>query len=422
MELKKYLGDTEMCCRCSCCKFIPLQKIMGEDYSYVCPSVARYNFHHYSGGGRLNIIDAAIKRGPDYSAMILDSIKNCQLCGACGVSCNYAMNMEVNEPIQEFRIQSVKDGHTVAALDQAVSGLRSRNAMVPGDAAKRGDWAQGLNLKDFTAEPVEVIYHAGCQTSFNRDLWKLARATAGLLRKAGVDFGIGGAREICCAGRAYQMGYEEDFLVQARESMENIRKSGANVLVTGCADCYQAFKVLYEKIHLRGGLEVLHTSEYFARLLADGRLQPSKSVELTVTYHDPCRLGRLGEPWVHWEGTKIPGPAFIFDPQRPYRTGAHGVYESPRDVLRGIPGLRLNEMVRIKEYAWCCGSGGGVSEANPEYALWTAEARIDEAESTGAEALVTSCPWCEKIFDQVVRERGSSLQILDLVELLDKAV
>jgi Fe-S oxidoreductase len=422
MGLEQYQGDMGMCCRCSACKFIPMQKIKGSDYSYACPSIAKYNFHAYSAGGRMNIGSAALKNGFNYSPKVMDVVKNCQICGACGVSCNFAMDMEVTEPIQEFRIQSVRDGHTVDALDKTIENLKNLNTMVPGSPAKRGDWAKGLNLKDIAKDKVDVVYHVGCLTSFNKDMWKLAQGTAKLLQKAGVNFGIGGANEICCGGRAYQMGYEQDFLNQAKKNMELIKKSGAKTLVTGCADGYNAFKVLYDKYNLKGDLEVLHTAEFLARLISEGKLKPTKRLDLSVTYHDPCRLGRLGEPWIHWSGKKIPGDRFVFDPPKTYRRGTNGVYEPPRDVLKSIPGIKFTEMVRIKEYAWCCGAGGGVNESNPEFATWTAQKRLDEAVSTGSEALVTACPWCEKTFNEAIKASGSNLKVYDIVELVEKAI
>lgn len=422
MGLEQYLGDMNVCCRCSMCKFIPMQKIDGLDYSYVCPSIAKYNFHTYSAGGRLNVGAAMLQNGFNYTDKIKDIIKNCQMCGACDTSCKYGMDMEVLEPIQEFRIKSVEDGQTVAALDKTIENLKYQETMVSGNTANRGDWAKGLNLKDFTQEKVDVIYYAGCQTSFNQDMWKLARSTAKLLQKAGVNFGIGGAKEICCGGRAYQMGYKQDFLDQAKKNMELIKKSGAKTLVTGCADCYQALKVLYEQFNLRGDLEMLHTTEYFDRLIKEGKLKPTKKVDLTVTYHDPCHLGRMSEPYVHWSGKKLPGDRFVFDPPRPYRRGTYGCYEPPRDVLKSIPGVKISEMVRVKEYAWCCGAGGGVCDSNPEFAIWTAKERLDEAASTGAEAIVSACPWCEKNFTDALKDSGSSLKVYDVVELLEKSI
>jgi Fe-S oxidoreductase len=421
MSLEQYQGDMAMCCRCSCCKFIPMQMVDGLQNANVCPSISRYEYHSYSGGGRLNIGAAMLKNGFNYTDRLLDIVYNCQLCGACGASCNYAMDMEVLEPITEFRIKCVADGQTHPALDKAIDLLRKQESMVP-VTGKRGDWAAGLNLKDATREKVDVFYHVGCLTSYDKDMQKLARATAKILQKAGVDFGIAGDAETCCGGRAYQMGYQEDFLNQAKKTMDMVKKSGAKKVVTACADGYQAFKVLYDKFNLKGDLQVLHISEYAQQLIQDGKLKPRKKVDLTVTYHDPCRLGRLGEPWIHWEGKKIPGDRFVFDPPKVYRRGTHGVYEPPRDVLKSIPGVRLTEMTRIKEYAWCCGAGGGVNESNPGFAAWTARERIEEAQSTGAEAIVTACPWCEKVFGEAIRETGSSLKVYDIVELIEKAI
>jgi Fe-S oxidoreductase len=421
MALEDYRGDMEMCCRCSACKFVPMQKVKGAEFSYVCPSIARYNFHAYSGGGRMNIGASMLKNGMNYTDKLLHVVYNCQMCGACGVSCNYAMDMEVLEPITEFRFKCVEDGKTNAALDKVIAGLRKTGAMVP-SKGRRGDWAAGLGVKNATKEKVDVLYHVGCLTSFDKGMQKLAKATVRILQKAGVNFGIAGDAEICCGGRAYQMGYKEDFLNQAKKNMAMIKKAGIKTLVTGCADGYHAFKVLYDQYGLKGNLEVLHVSEYIDRLIKDGRLKPRRKVNLSVTYHDPCRLGRLGEPWLHWKGKKIPGDRFVFDPPKEYRRGTKGIYEPPRDVLRSLPGLKLTEMSRIKEYAWCCGAGGGVSESNPDFARWTARKRIEEAVSTGAGAIVTACPWCEKTFNEALGESGSTLKVYDIVELVEKAI
>jgi Fe-S oxidoreductase len=421
MGLEQYKGDMEMCCRCSTCKFIPLQKVKGSDFSYVCPSISRYNFHAYSAGGRMNIGAATLKNGMNYTPKLLDVVYNCQMCGACGVSCNYAMDMEVLEPISEFRIKCNEDGKTNAKLDKVIDGLKKTGSMVS-VKGKRGEWATGLKIKDATKEKVDVLYHVGCLTSYDKASQKLAKTIASILQKAGVDFGIFGNAETCCGGRAYQMGYKEDFLAQAKKNMALIKKAGVKTLVTGCADGYQAFKVLYDRFDLKGDLEVLHITEYIDRLIKAGKLKLNKKVNLNVTYHDPCRLGRLGEPWIHWSGKKIPGDRFVFDPPKEYRRGTKGIYEPPRDVLKSIPGIKLTEMTRIMEYSWCCGAGGGVNESNPDFAVWTAQKRIEEAISTGAEALVTACPWCEKTFNDAIKASGSSLKVYDIVELVERAI
>jgi Fe-S oxidoreductase len=422
MALEDYRGDINMCCRCSACRYIPLQKIKGDQYSACCPSISKYNFHAYSGGGRLLIAREMLNNGFKYSEKLLDIIQNCQLCGACDVSCKYAMDMEVLDPLTEFRIKSIEDGKTNPIHDKIIATLRKSGTMVPGAPEKRSEWASGMNIKDYSTNKVEVIYYAGCKTSFDKNMWKVARSTASLLQKAGVNFGIADGNETCCGGRAYQMGYKGEFLNQAKKNMEMFKKSGAKYLVTGCADCYQAFKVLYDKFNLKGDIEVLHSTEYLARLIKTGKIKPKKKIDLKVTYHDPCRLGRQGEPFIHWQGEKVPGHRFMFNPPKTYRRGTNGIYGPPREIIMSIPGIQFKEMDRIKEYAWCCGSGGGVNESNPEFAGWTAAERIKEAESSGAQALVTACPWCESIFNQTTKETGNSIEVYDVVELLEKSI
>ena len=421
MGLEQYKGDMEMCCRCSTCKFVPMQRVSGLEFSNVCPSIARYDFHSYSAGGRLNIGNAALKKGMNYTPRLLDIVYNCQMCGACGVSCNYAMDMEVMQPITEFRLQCVKDGQTHPALDRMIAGLKQTGSSVP-PSGPRGAWAAGLGLKDAAKAQAATLLYAGDHASHDAAAQKIAQAAARLLRKAGVDFAIAGDAETSSGGAAYEAGYEEPFLAQAKKNAAFFKQAGVQTVITLSPHDYQTFKVLYEKYRLRGSLEVRHISEYLQQLIGEGKLELRRRVDLAVTYHDPCHLGRLSEPWVHWEGKKVPGDRFVFDPPKPYRRGSGGCYEPPREVLRGIPGVKLTEMPRIKEYAWCCGAGGGVSESNPQFAQWTARERIAEAESSGAEALVTACTGCEQGLGAAIKASGSRLKVYDLIELVEQSV
>jgi len=97
-----------------------------------------------------------------------------------------------------------------------------------------------------------------------------------------------------------------------------------------------------------------------------------------------------------------------------------GLYDQPRDIIRSIPGIKLIEMERIKEYAWCCGAGGGVKEAYPDFNTFTAHERTEEAKATGAEALVTACPWCERNFLDTLN--GDKMKVYDIVELVQQAI
>ncbi len=136
----------------------------------------------------------------------------------------------------------------------------------------------------------------------------------------------------------------------------------------------------------------------------------------------PAAWADWANPGLNGTARESPATASSLSRQKPYRRGAKGVYDPPRELLKAIPGLIFTEMTRIKEYSWCCGAGGGVIESNPEFAVWTGEKRIEEAVSTGAEALVTACPWCEKTFNEAIKASGSNYKVYDIVELVEKAI
>lgn len=422
MALKDFKDDMTTCCRCSACKYVPLETLKDPAYVNVCPSIARYDYRAYSGGGRLGLGVALLENKLDPSSSKLQEVVyNCQMCGACDVSCKYAMDMEVLDPICEIRAEMVKLGNAPPVLVKMVASLKQNGPMVLETEAGRGEWAKDLTVKDYTRARTEVAYHAGCRTSSDKSLWNVAQSTIKLMQKAGVDVGIA-FKESCCGGRAYQMGFQAEAIEQAKSNMAMFKKAGVKTLVTGCAECYFAFKVLYDKFGIKGDLEVLHSSEYFSRLLKGRKLIPSKSVNMMVTYHDPCHLGRQGEAYIRWEGKRKPGQLIVFDPPKEFRRGNKGVYEAPREVLKSIPGLKLVEMERHKEFAWCCGAGGGVRESNPEYARWTATQRIGEAANTAADAIVSGCPGCESLFGEVLKGGSTRLKIFDIVELLADSV
>jgi Fe-S oxidoreductase len=179
---------------------------------------------------------------------------------------------------------------------------------------------------------------------------------------------------------------------------------------------------LYPKLGAQ--FEVLHTVQYFDRLIKEGKIKPAKNVPMRVTYHDPCHLGRRGEPYIPWSGKekKVENQIVVYEPKKPRYNGAWGVYDPPRDVLKSIPGLELVEMERIKEYAWCCGAGGGTKETYPDFSNWTATERIEEAKSTGAEALVSACPWCERNFTDAINTAGDRMKVYDITDLLIQAI
>jgi Fe-S oxidoreductase len=422
MALEDYRVDMEGCAKCSLCRFVPMEKLSGKAHSYVCPSVAKFNFTTYSGGGRLALGSAILDKRVDCDDKVLGIIYDCQMCGACDVSCKYAIDMEVIEPISELRNHCVQAGRTVPALDSVVASLENHGTMVPDAQVSRGAWAQDLEAPNYTRTATEVVFHAGCRVRSDPSLWKGAQAAVALLRHAGVDVGIGNEMELCCGGRAYHMGYRDAFVKHSKKVSKLLNGSKVKTLVTGCAECYQCFKVLYEKCGIERDFQVFHISQYLAALVKQGQLKLVREVPMTVTYHDPCYLGRLGEPYIPWSGRELPGPWRVFDPPREFMRGTYGVYEPPRELLKAVPGLRVLEMDRIKEYAWCCGAGGGVRESNPGFADWTAAERIQEARSTGASAIVTACPGCQHGLGAACTKEKGGLDVYDISEIVGQAV
>ena len=425
MSWENYEHDMQRCTRCSYCKYIPLRFIKNFDFMEGCPSAARYNWHAYSAGGKFNIGYSLLKEKIEINETFLDVVYKCLMDGSCDISCKVGQDIEPLQHMQELRIKCVDEGYLLPQHQPFIRSLRKEDNMMLKPRSERGDWAKDLSVKRASEEKVEVLYHAGCRYSYDQELWPVARAGLTLLQQAGVDVGIMGEDEACCGGRAYELGYAGEMTKFAEHQAETFRTAGIKTLVTPCADCYATYKVLYDKIGKKLDVEVHHITQYLEKLIREGKLQPKKSLPLKVTYHDPCHLGRLGEPWIHWNGkeVKVPGVLmWLHDPPKKYRRGTFGVYDAPRNVIKSIPGLNFVEMYRIREYAWCCGAGGGVIDAYPDFAEWTASERLKEALSVGAEAIVSACPWCKRVFKDAAKKNGTRIEVLDIIELIQQSV
>jgi Fe-S oxidoreductase len=423
MALEDYKEDCADCSRCSYCKWIPLDHIKSARFARACPSIEYCGFQAYSLGGRLSVGLSLLEGRIGYNEELKNIVWECQMDGACDVSdkiCRY--NIRGLEAMREMRFKLVEDGQTLPQHKPYIDSLHKEQNMMIEPRTRRGKWADGLDVKNLTKEKGAVVFHAGCRYSYDKGLQKKARTAVTLLRDAGVDIGIMGENESCCGGRVYQWGYRKELNAFARKNTEAWTAAGVKTVVTPCAECYYTFKRLYPEIGFT--FEVIHVSEYIERLIKKGKIKLSKNVPLTVTYHDPCHLGRLGEPYVPWQGTKekIYGQIPVWKPSRPRYTGAWGVYDAPRNVLKSISGLTLVEMERIREYAWCCGAGGGVLEAYPDFASWTATERLSEAKVTGAEAIVSACPWCERNFTDTVKSQDEKMQVYDIIDLVQMAL
>ena len=425
-KLEDFFPMERRCSNCLGCKFVPFEKIKSNRFGRNCPSVWYYNFNTYSARGRFQLGQNIIEDGyVKFEGRALDAVFNCQSCGACDVACKVTrFNLEPLAHNIALKERAVEKGLAPVELKAAVNSLEKQKTMLPDcKKADRADWAEGLGLKDLSGkETAEYLFFPGCQYSYDAGLQEKARAYVKALQKGGVDLGYMGKLDMCCGGRAKQMGFREGFEAAAKDNEAVWAKAGVVKIVTPCSDCYHALKRQYAMLGIK--VEVVHAVELVAELAKAKKLKFKKAVDMAVTYHDPCHLGRLGEPHDDWDGTeaKILNQVHTWEPARPRYAGTYGIYDAPREILAAIPGLRLIEMERCRENSWCCGAGGGCSESNPEFSAWTAGERVAEANATGADAIITACPWCKSNFVSAACEDGNKIEVLDIIELVQRAM
>jgi Fe-S oxidoreductase len=257
---------------------------------------------------------------------------------------------------------------------------------------RRADWAKGLPVKPFT-EGTEVLYFPCCYPSYDARTKKIAIATANILNKAGVDFGILGAKENCCGESIRKTGDEKLFRRLARENIKTFIDNGVKKILVSSPHCYHTFKNEYPEFKVN--FDVMHISQYLFELIKQGRLKLTREYGKKITYHDPCYLGRH-----------------------------NGVYDEPREVLRKVPGLELIEMVDSRADSLCCGGGGGGIWMDVPKGERFSDLRLEQAIRTGAEVLVTACPYCITMFEdsRLTRENPDVIEVKDITEVIQEVV
>lgn len=421
MPLEEFREIMERCIRCSICKWIPQVQIRSQKFASICPSIEEYNFHNYSGGGRLITGLALLEDKIPYNEKLMEVVYTCTECGGCDVACKYLNDLEPLEVIQELREELVKKGYgplpnqgkfvenTLKLHNPYGEPHENRENCIPDDVKITPD--------------AEIGYFIGCTSSYRRN--EIAAATCRVFNKVGVEFNLLNPNEFCCGSPVYRVGEVEKVKELMKENVEIIKNAGIKTLVTSCSGCYAMFKAEYPKILKEDLLfEVLHTSELIERLLNEGKIKFTQELPMTVTYHDPCHLGRGSEPYPKWDGKIVEVMPMIRMPipPKPKRQGTYGLYEPPRNVLKQIPGVELIEMERNREFAYCCGAGGGVKAQFPEFALNTAKRRIEEALATKASTLVSCCPFCKTNLQDGINSMENEMKFYDLIELVEIAL
>ena len=415
MSLSDFKPMQERCSNCSYCKWIPFDQVKSARFAENCPSECLYNFNTYSARGRFQAGLAVVNEELDYDETFTHVVNSCLDCGSCDVSCKICRyNLEPLEHNRELKHDAIIKGHVSDAQKKLIENLHNDKTLMSGkNRADRTAWAEGIQW----AEDAEVLYFPGCKYAYEEAYKDTVRSTAEIILKAGVKLGYLGNADMCCAGRAYQMGFFEEFDAQADSLMKAFELKNVKAIVTPCSDCYYSLKRLYAKKGLK--LEIYHAVEYLDKLISEGKLQFTKTLDKVVTYHDPCHLGRQGEPYVAWDGheKKILNQVHTWEPRRPRYNGAHGIYDAPRNIIKAIPGVKLVEMERIREYSWCCGAGSCMNETNKDLSDFTAKERVTEANATGAQTLVTACPWCRSNF-----ENAGGIAVEDILDLVKEAL
>lgn len=309
----------------------------------------------------------------------------CATCKLCETRCPRGVRIvDVIKALRSFGFQKHK---APPKLEAAVWGIYEDGNPWEGRKQERAKWADGLGIKN-ALEGARVLLYVGCVASFDPRLQRVARAVAELLRRVDIDFGILGVNEKCC-GDAVDLAGETAFLEElALENLATFKKTGAETVVALSPHCVNMFRNVYPKYGAMA--PALHYTEFLTQLLDSDRLKLTGVNNGTITYHDPCYLGRY-----------------------------NGVYEEPRKLLEAIPGARLVEMKDTKENALCCGGGGGRMWLETGENERLSNLRVKQAVDAGAHRLTTSCPYCIQNFEDSAKMKGyRDLRVQDVAELL----
>ena len=322
-----------------------------------------------------------------------DEIWRCTTCGRCPQRC--PRDVQIIDVTVSLRRMATEYGLFPPSVRpvRAVSADLSAEGNPFGEKREtRGDWAEGLSVKAFT-EGTEILYFPCCYPSYDPRLKKVAQATATILNKAGVDFGILGAKENCCGESIRETGNEALFKRLARENIKTFVDNGVKKILLSSPHCYHTFKNEYPEFQVN--FEVVHISQFLYQLINEGRLELTKEYGKKVTYHDPCYLGRH-----------------------------NGIFDEPREVLKRIPGLELFEMAESREDSLCCGMGGGRIWFETPMSERFSNLRLEQAVEVGAEVLATSCPYCITQFEdtRLTLKDTEIIQIKDITEILQEVI
>lgn len=380
MTLDSYRDQVYSCLRCGFCFDLP-----AEGNRRICPPYCAHGFESYGARGKLAAARALLDGELELDAEVANRLYACTECGACESQCfKYLPLSEIYRAMKE---RVVELGWLPEVFQSFADAVKEQGNPYSKAGKDRLAW---LPDRRRVGGRASVLLFSGCTPSYLRR--GIARSAFQVLEALGSPFTLL-ADEQCCGHPFLSLGLVSQARAAAERNLEAILGSGAETVVTPCPGCLKTFRVdmpllLKKKLPF----EVLHLTEYVAREMERGGVHFRRNPGL-VTYHDPCNLGR-----------------------------GLGVYDAPRRVATAAPGVRLVEMPRARQAAFCCGHGGFVRAVDLDVAKESAADRWAEAVGTGAEAVLSACPACETAFLEARASTGSPVEVLDIVEFLARAL
>jgi len=371
-------AEATICARCGYCRS-------------VCPTYSVLSWESNSPRGRVALM-RALHDGLALSPPQAERVYQCTLCSHCTQVC--PVGIDLRQFWLAARTELAGRDLAPARTRQLRDTLAQHGNIYAYPDDERAAWVEYLDDPPddlYRGRQAEVVYFVGCVSSFSPGVQRIPRAFVQVLEAAGVEFTLL-ADERCCGFPLQAAGMASATEKLRLHNLTQLQASGAHTVVFTCPACRLAWREAYARYV--PDIELLHATEFIARLLKLGRLNPGERLrcaqhDMVVTYHDPCDLARNGQ-----------------------------VFEEPRQILSAIPGLRLVEIIQNREHGLCCGGGGDLEMVAPEQVAQIAAHTVGRFAATGAEAIITACQQCVRTLETGVEESGVAIQVMDIVEMV----